>query len=369
MNNTVFSSSEKITFALRELYARYGYSPYRMSKFEEYDLYGRNKDFLISDSVITFTDTNGKLMALKPDVTLSIIKNNRALSGSTRKLFYNENVYRVSKGTNSFKEIMQAGIECLGDIDDYLIGECVYLAWKSLGAISERFVLDVSSLDILLAFVGYITDERGIQDEIIKCVSEKNTHGIIGICRDNDIDPEKAEPLCDLLSLYGSVGEVLPRVCAMCETIGAEKQAQALKGQLRIFDKCAYGDSLRLDFSVVSDRNYYNGVIFKGFVEGVPGAVLSGGQYDKLMQKMHRRSRAIGFAVYLDMLERLGECGDGYDMDAVLLYDASDTPEDVVSALEKLIAQGISAVALKEADPKLRYRETYCCNSGEVEKL
>ena len=28
-------------------------------------------------------------------------------------------------------------------------------------------------------------------------------------------------------------------------------------------------------------------------------------QYDKLMKKMGRRSRAVGFAVYLDMLERL----------------------------------------------------------------
>ena len=66
---------EQAVFLLRSLYSKYGYKQYKMRKFEEYDLYVRNKDFLISDSVITFTDTNGKLMALKPDVTLSIIKN------------------------------------------------------------------------------------------------------------------------------------------------------------------------------------------------------------------------------------------------------------------------------------------------------
>lgn len=63
---------ERAIFVLRSLYSKYGYSYYKMSKFEEYDLYVRNKDFLVSDSVITFTDTNGRLMALKPDVTLSI---------------------------------------------------------------------------------------------------------------------------------------------------------------------------------------------------------------------------------------------------------------------------------------------------------
>ena len=94
---------EKTVFSLRELYGKYGYSQYKMSKFEEYDLYVRNKDFLISDHVITFTDTNGKLMALKPDVTLSIIKNSKDLPETVQKVYYDENVYRVSKGIQSFK--------------------------------------------------------------------------------------------------------------------------------------------------------------------------------------------------------------------------------------------------------------------------
>ena len=68
-------SMQRLTLALGNIFASHGYSQYKMGKFEEYDLYSKNKNFLVSDSVITFTDTNGKLMALKPDVTLSIIKN------------------------------------------------------------------------------------------------------------------------------------------------------------------------------------------------------------------------------------------------------------------------------------------------------
>ena len=60
-----------------------------------------------------------------------------------------------------------------------------------------------------------------------------------------------------------------------------------------------------MDFSVVSDLKYYNGIFFKGFVKGVPDGVLSGGQYDKLMKNMNRNSKAIGFAVYMDNLGRL----------------------------------------------------------------
>ncbi|MCQ2449065.1 MAG: ATP phosphoribosyltransferase regulatory subunit, partial [Clostridia bacterium] len=115
MNINVLQPVEKIVFALRELYLKNGYRPYRMSKFEEYDLYAGNKDFLVSDNVITFTDIGGKLMALKPDVTLSIIKNSTDLPNAVQKIFYDENVYRVSKGTGSYKEILQSGVECFGN--------------------------------------------------------------------------------------------------------------------------------------------------------------------------------------------------------------------------------------------------------------
>ena len=81
MNTSTIKSDERIIFELRSIYNHFGYSRYRMSKFEEYELYLHNKDFLISDSVITFTDTNGRLMALKPDVTLSIVKNSRDIPG------------------------------------------------------------------------------------------------------------------------------------------------------------------------------------------------------------------------------------------------------------------------------------------------
>ena len=131
IDEKVLKNDEKIIFNLRSLYSKYGYSQFKMSKFEEYDMYVSNKDFLISDNVITFTDTNGKLMALKPDVTLSIIKNAKDIEGYVQKLYYNENVYRVSKGTDSFKEIMQVGLECIGDIDEYSICEVLLLAAKS----------------------------------------------------------------------------------------------------------------------------------------------------------------------------------------------------------------------------------------------
>ena len=79
---SLLKNDERVILRLRSLYDRFGYDRYKMSKFEEYDLYVRNKSFLLSDHIITFTDTSGKLMALKPDVTLSIVKNTKDIPGS-----------------------------------------------------------------------------------------------------------------------------------------------------------------------------------------------------------------------------------------------------------------------------------------------
>ena len=130
-DESILKTEERAVFTLRSLYATHGYQPYKMSKFEEYDLYARNKDFLVSDSVITFTDTNGKLMALKPDVTLSIIKNYKDEPGVMQRVYYNENVYRVSDETHQYKEILQTGLECMGEIDFYNLCEVLRLAVES----------------------------------------------------------------------------------------------------------------------------------------------------------------------------------------------------------------------------------------------
>ena len=155
-------SQEKIGFLLRTLYAGTGYSRYRMGKFEEYDLYSRNKNFLFSENVITFTDTNGRLMALKPDVTLSIVKNTRDSAGSLQKLYYHENVYRVASAEDGFREMTQVGIECMGNVDGACVAEVLKLAADSLQACSEKYVLEISHLGLLGAFVDAVASDEKI---------------------------------------------------------------------------------------------------------------------------------------------------------------------------------------------------------------
>ena len=356
---------EQAVFLLRSLYSKYGYTQYKMRKFEEYDLYVRNKDFLISDSVITFTDTNGKLMALKPDVTLSIVKNTKDSDGSVQKVYYDENVYRVSKGTHSYKEIKQAGLECIGDVDTYCVCEVLSLAVKSLMTISENCVVDVSDLAILFALYDYIGLSYETRTRMTSLISDKNTHEMKRLCEDMSVSEESTALLEELISYNGTPDEILPRLKAMAERIGAQAEFSEFESVVSSLDE-ELQSKLRIDFSVVSDINYYNGIVFKGFIDKIPDSVLSGGRYDSLMQSMSRKSKAIGFAVYIDMLERFNIKEREFDYAAVLLYSENDSISTVKNAAQRLINEYGCVFTAKKLPEKATYGKLFELQNGEV---
>ena len=92
---------------------------------------------------------------------------------------------------------------------------------------------------------------------------------------------------------------------------------------------------------------------------------MSGGRYDSLVHKMGKKMGAIGFAVYLDLLERFYEEGDENDVDVLLLYDKQSSPAEVMEAARKLSADGKKVKALCENDGR-KYKSIAKICGGEV---
>lgn len=357
--------SEEIIFRLRSLYDRYGYSRYKMSKFEEYDLYARNRDFLVSESVITFNE-GGKLMALKPDVTLSIVKNTRDGAGGVQKLYYNENVYRIPKGSRSFKEFMQVGLEALGDIDGCCICEVLALACESLRSIDERSILEVSHLGLLTELMESVGIPEGSRSEALRLIGEKNVHELTALCAGAGVTEDMIAVMKAIVTLRGTPREVQPELQRILSGLVSEQTLGQWNDVISALDaECIFGN-LMIDFSVVDDIHYYSGFVFKGFVEGIPSSVLSGGQYDRLMRKMKRSSGAIGFAVYLDMLEQIGSARGEYDVDTVLLYDGSEPIENVRRSAARLTEGGMSVSVQRQIPEGMKYKKLVKFQGGEV---
>ncbi len=82
---------------------------------------------------------------------------------------------------------------------------------------------------------------------------------------------------------------------------------------------------------------------------------------------MGRSSGAIGFAVYLDMLERLTKAEDAYDVDAVILYDDSSDLKALNDAVRLFTIDGRSVTVQKQVPEKIKYRQLLRLNERGVE--
>ncbi len=351
------------------LYEKYGYSQYKMGKFEEYDLYVRNKDFLISENIITFTDTNGKLMALKPDVTLSIIKNFKGEEESVQKCYYDESVYRVSGGTGSFREFTQIGVECMGKVDAYQSFEVISLAAKTMRLLSNEIVLDLSDFGILKDLLDTFSVSYETKKEMLSAIGEKNLHELLSICQREGVSEKNTAILTALISSYGAPAKALPKVKTLLDGIVSKEKLYAFESLCKDLCDSGFEDVLRVDFSVVSGMEYYNGIVFKGFVKGIPTSVLTGGQYDNLMQKMGKPARAIGFAVSLDLMEDLLIGKKEYDVVCVLVYENGIHSYEIECVMSRLIGEGKSVTAQPVRPEKIRYKELWSLTESGVKLL
>lgn len=346
-------NTESIKNSLCDLFRSYGYSRFKVNKFEEYDLYAQNRSFLTSKHFITFSDTDGRLMALKPDVTLSIIKNISA-SDRLRKLYYTESVYRVPEGGDGFREITQTGLEYIGSLSSAAVAEVLNLAARSLEQISADCVLDISHLGVLSG----ILDDEGVppeaQAKIFESVSRKMPHGTAQLCRSLGVSEISIGMINELAGLYGSTGDILPAIEKLPLPRKSRDAVTELKEVCRILS--VYGNTnARLDFSLVNVTEYYNGFVFCGYAADVPNAVLSGGCYDGLMRKMNKTQSAIGFAVYLDRLERLVNGKAEYDADT-LIVSGGEKLADAIAMAEKLRKDGESVMLLDSMPEGMRFK-------------
>jgi len=188
-----------------------------------------------------------------------------------------------------------------------------------------------------------------------RCAAEKNTHDMARICRENGVAEPIREKMCRLMGLYGDRKQVLSAL----ETMFEENEPALV--QLRQLDamltNTPIGGRVQFDFSIIHDMNYYNGIVFKGFLYGIAEGVLSGGQYDELMARMGKKAGAVGFALYLDLLENLAPRKKTMDVDVLLLYDGNTDMVQLAENIRKLTEAGKSVSAQKAVPTKLRFGE------------
>lgn len=368
--DTIYSTlkpEEQATLRLRSLYEQYGYKKYKVSSFEDYSFYLQYKGFLDNENCISFTDMDGKLMALKPDVTLSIIKNTGAKMAE--KVYYLENVYRVNRESHTFQEISQIGLESIGIIDSFAILEVLTLAEESLSAIHPDHILEIGHMGFLIGLLDRLDFSSDLRGQLIDRLRAKSAHGVAAVAKEAGLKEEDAALLSKLATLSGDFEEGLSVATAIA---GYDPQLREAIEELRLVYESAKelgaGEHLRLDFSLINDTAFYNGILFSGYINGIPRQVLAGGRYDNMMEKMGKKTQAIGFAIYLNELQYLPKAAAITDVDVLILYAADANSSELLAAVRGLISQGMRVRTERAIPPELRFNTLYRYENGKLEE-
>ncbi|MBQ7809467.1 MAG: ATP phosphoribosyltransferase regulatory subunit, partial [Clostridia bacterium] len=193
--------------------------------------------------------------------------------------------------------------------------------------------------------------------ELLELISQKNSPQAEALLTEIGVEEDVKNALLTLTSLYMPLAEALDAIKPLILNDDMNEAYNELKSLSSLM--MHYGiENLYLDFSVINDMRYYNGIIFSGYIKGISDKVLSGGRYDNLLKRMKKQAGAIGFAFYLDTLEQLVNTSGENAVDTLVVYDENVAPEAVIKAMEKAVAEGKTAKAVKSSDADIKANET-----------
>ena len=385
LNLDFLRPQERLSLQLRQLYEGAGFRHYHMSRFEEYGLYQQNRRFLSDEQVLSFTDLDGRLMALKPDVTLSIAKNAQVEQGSCGRFYYLENVYRPSQESHTFQEISQMGLECIGCLEEGTAAQVVSLAVSSLALTERDFVLELSHMGFVSGLMDAVGAPEGVRPQLLRCIRDKNRHVLRRCAAQAGLSPQGTEALCRLWALNGPWETVIDAAEPLALNAAMGSALAELRTLCAALESQGQTENLKLDLSLVNDMEYYNGLVFQGYLAGSPRAVLRGGQYDPLAEQFRPGARAIGYGLYLSELDRpvqlenggtvmlnvalpKGRLGDKvYDLLSGVGYGCPESYSDTRKLVVENPAAGIRYFLVKPSDVAI-YVEHGAADIGIVGK-
>ena len=375
MKNYIKNMSKKdlVLLNIRKMYDSYGYKKISLPSFEEYDLYNENKDF-IDRNVLTVMSPNGKLLALRPDITLSVAKKvSKDQSLKYSKIYYQENTYNLTKYVG-YEEDEQLGIELIGKESTFLDFEIINLAVKSLDIINKKSMIVLSHAGFISSIFENFDLEYEIKEEILDCINRKNSHDIQKILKRNEHISENVKKLIyKIPELSGNLENIEKELLKYEINGNTKKILSELKQLNSLLMKFYKKSKIIFDFSVVKNLNYYNGIILQGYIEDFPNVILTGGRYDKLFEKFGVDTGAVGFAILTDGLKGYYKDTDKKDFEVLIAYDNSDF-EKLVEIVNNFQKKGLRVRTenienLGESDFEIfNFDEKYIFQNGELKK-
>ena len=324
-----------------------GFSEVITPALEFYDVFSPENHGIPQENMYKLVDMKGRLMAVKPDLTMPI-----ARLACTRlrdhplplRLYYNQNAYRINPADSGHSdEVDQIGIEVIGvggrraDLEALDLAIC---SMESCGLNNYR--IEIGHIGIFNALTARLKLDARHKEQLRELIMTKN-YPALNDQMDRMKDMQTAAALKRLPALFGGE-EVLDELKTLVDDEEIGRVVDYLCSLLADLKELGADRHISLDLGIVGRNEYYTGIVFQGYTEGIGDTVLTGGRYDTLLSDYGMDLPAIGFGIDVDAVARVVRREMSFQMlpDVLVFpYPGFDVKE--MKEIQKLISMGFQA--------------------------
>lgn len=309
---------ERICATVRDCFADHGYLPVETPLLE--DRASLERGGRIKNTPFQLFDADGNLLMLRPDLTLPVA---RLVAGHIRdeelpaRFRYNAPVVREQQSLRGQpRQFTQLGIELVGTDGAASEVEVVSLlaeVMETLEAPAWRLVF--GSVTPLTGLLSNCSPSVEFSAQVLALVHDSDLVSLDELVDATpELKPSAARALHAVPRMHGGV-EVIDAIDALlaeADVPPAERGTAELKALVGALAGLFAEGRASFDFSIINSFDYYTGIIFKGYAEGIAASLASGGRYDAVLANLGRPGlAACGFALSLERLQEvLGEQGE-----------------------------------------------------------
>lgn len=342
------SAMDDICGKIESVFVGRGYKKVITPGIEFYDVFSVPCSGISQEEMFKLTDNKGRLLVVRPDITLPIarmVSTRLKNSALPLKLYYKQPVYRNNPTlTGRRNEIMQMGVELLGVQGMRADLEILTTAIDSVMSVADDFRIELGHAEVFDALSDELNIDEDYKEKIRSSIESKNYSSLNNLL-DKLEQSKTVRAIRSLPSLFGGE-EVFEKAKDICSGTKAEQALDYLHQIYSNLLPLGLGDKLIIDLGLVQRNDYYTGIVFSGYINGIGDAVVSGGRYDKLLSEFDAPMCAAGFAMDTDAvtLKQLSDADVSYSDKPELFVFAEDGAEiEAISYVSELNKKGIKA--------------------------
>lgn len=285
----------EVTQKLQELIIKKGYQLFEPSFFEDYESFVLKNRRVKKERMIKLFDADGKILVLRPDITTSLMRQiiPRLQKQMVLKVFYNSTIFSKSS-SNQIDTIRQFGVEYIGEEDQKADLEIIRLTSSIFNLFKLDYIIEISDTKILESILDALKLNDQEQNEFKDILYRKSLYDLKKFIEIKPMELKMKNFLTQLFSFQGNMKYLEDKLNQYSINGQVKKAFDDFKNRL---DAISNQENVMIDLSLVSTYDYYDGILFKGYIKGSKEEVLSGGRYDPLTENYGRRTPAIGFTL------------------------------------------------------------------------